>query len=94
MTKNDQTVTVKWEQNGQTRPYGPTERIFQLTFGIEGKWGWTPPEQVVKLFAQAVIGHDIHEKDDDWEWWMEYYKSVDQVGKGVWRIHVYQEYLD
>ena len=83
-------------QSGQARAYGPTERKYRITFTREGEggWGWTPPKDMVKKHFEALLSGPVHEKDDDWEWWMECYKEFREEAKGVWFIHTYQEYLD
>ena len=89
------TINVDFEKSGQARAYGPTERKVTLTFSREGRFAWTPTQDAVKRFASAVIGHDVHSGDDEGlEWWMERFVSVNQAGRGVWKVHTYQEYLD
>ena len=90
------TLTIDMLQAGQTRPYGPSEYKYQLTFTTEGKHKWTPrEEQVIELVRalhdwpiDVVLLHSTH------EWWRPYFKEVREESPGVWFIHIYREYAD
>lgn len=82
-------------QAGQSGPYTPREYKYLLTFTRPSGEPWTPQRGNVERFVSALRGQLVYAKrDEDRQWFHEYFEEIVETEPGVWFVHTYREYLD